>query len=43
MLWNPPRAKPKGHPKEKEKRHKPLVELREEAKKKRQKKAAEPK
>jgi hypothetical protein len=43
MLRNPPRANPKGRPKEKEKRHKPLVELREEAKKKRQKKAAEPK
>ncbi|KAM0857852.1 hypothetical protein ACQ4PT_048215 [Festuca glaucescens] len=42
-LQNPPRNKPKGHPKEIEKRHKPLVELRDEANKKRQKKASEPK
>ncbi|KAK1667546.1 hypothetical protein QYE76_055705 [Lolium multiflorum] len=33
-LRNPPRNKPKGHPKETEKRHKPLIELREEANKK---------
>ena len=42
-LRNPPRNKPKGRPKETEKRHKPLIELREEANKKRQKKASEPK
>nr|XP_051202340.1 protein FAR1-RELATED SEQUENCE 5-like [Lolium perenne] len=42
-LRNPPRNKPKGRPKETEKRHKPLTELREEANKKRQKKASEPK
>ncbi|KAM0866695.1 hypothetical protein ACQ4PT_042476 [Festuca glaucescens] len=42
-LRNPPRNKPKGCPKETEKRHKPLVELRDEANKKRQKKASEPK
>ena len=42
-LKNPPRKKPKGCPKVSEKRHKPLVELRDEANKKRQKKASEPK
>lgn len=42
-LRNPARVKPKGRPSEKEKRRKPLVELREEANKKRQKKAAEAK
>ncbi|KAM0847475.1 hypothetical protein ACQ4PT_054985 [Festuca glaucescens] len=42
-LQNPPRNKPKGRPKETEKRHKPLVELRDEANKKRQKKTSEPK
>ncbi|KAM0884831.1 hypothetical protein ACQ4PT_030756 [Festuca glaucescens] len=42
-LQNPPRNKPKGRPKEIEKRHKPLVELRDEANEKRQKKASEPK
>jgi hypothetical protein len=36
-LKNPPRTKPKGHPKEKEKRWKPLIELREEANEKRRK------
>lgn len=43
MLQNPPRTKPKGRPKESEKRRKPLIELREEANKKRRKKASEPK
>jgi hypothetical protein len=43
MLKNPPRKKPKGHPKEKEKRRKPLIELRDEAKEKRRKKQNEPK
>ncbi|KAM0879653.1 hypothetical protein ACQ4PT_034093 [Festuca glaucescens] len=42
-LRNPPRNKAKGRPKETEKIHKPLVELRDEADKKRQKKASEPK
>ncbi|KAM0846445.1 hypothetical protein ACQ4PT_055647 [Festuca glaucescens] len=42
-LRNSPRNKPKGRPKETEKRHKPLVELREDANKKREKKASEPK
>jgi hypothetical protein len=43
MLRIPARIKPKGHPSEKEKRRKPLIELRDEAKKKRMMKAAEPK
>jgi hypothetical protein len=43
ILKNPPRTKPKGRPKEKEKRRKPLVELRDEANKKRKKKQDEPK
>jgi hypothetical protein len=42
-LRNPTRVKPKGRPKEKEQRRKPLVELRDEANKKRKKKAEEPK
>ncbi|KAM0838672.1 hypothetical protein ACQ4PT_060833 [Festuca glaucescens] len=42
-LRNPARVKPKGRPSEKEKRRKPLIELRDEANKKRRKKAEEPK
>ncbi|KAK1695366.1 hypothetical protein QYE76_012063 [Lolium multiflorum] len=42
-LRNPTRLKPKGRPKEKEQRRKPLVELRDEANKKRKKRAEEPK
>jgi hypothetical protein len=42
-LRNPSRIKPKGRPSKKEKRRKPLVELREEANKKRRKNTAEPK
>jgi hypothetical protein len=42
-LRNPARIKPKGRPSEKEKRRKPLVELREKANKKRRKNAPEPK
>jgi hypothetical protein len=42
-LRNPARVKPKGRPSEKEKRKKPLIELRDEANKKRRKKAEEPK
>ncbi|KAK1648197.1 hypothetical protein QYE76_066002 [Lolium multiflorum] len=42
-LRNPTRVKPKGRPKEKEQRRKPLVELRDEANKKRKKRAEEPK
>jgi hypothetical protein len=39
-LRNPAQIKPKGHPSKKEKRRKPLVELREEANKKRRKNIA---
>ncbi|KAM0850814.1 hypothetical protein ACQ4PT_052830 [Festuca glaucescens] len=42
-LRNPTRVKPKGSPSEKEQRRKPLVELRDEANKKRKKRAKEPK
>jgi hypothetical protein len=42
-LKNPPRTKPKGRPKEKEKCQKPLIELREEANEKRRKQNMEPK
>ena len=42
-LRNPARVKPKGRPKLKEQRRKPLVELRDEAAAKRRKKAKEPK
>jgi hypothetical protein len=42
-LKNPARRKPKGRPKEKSKRRKPLTELREEANKKRKKQKGEPK
>lgn len=42
-LKKPPRTKPKGRPKEKEKRRKPLLELRDEANKRRRKKQSEPK
>lgn len=42
-LRNPERRKPKGRPSEAEKRRKPLVELRADANKKRQKKNTEPK
>ena len=42
-MQNPPRAKPKGRPKETEKRRKPLTELLADANKKRKKKATEPK
>jgi hypothetical protein len=40
MLCNLARIKPKVRPSEKEKRRKPLIELRDEANKKRKKKAA---
>src|SRR4051812_35566161 len=40
---NPPRTKPKGRPKFNEPRRKPLVELRDDANKKRRKKESEPK
>ena len=43
MLRNPARVKPKGRPKLKEQRRKPLTELREEANVKKRKKAAAPK
>ncbi|KAM0930284.1 hypothetical protein ACQ4PT_001033 [Festuca glaucescens] len=42
-LRNPARIKPKGRPSEKEQRSKSLIELRDEANKKRRKKAEEPK
>jgi hypothetical protein len=42
-LKNPPRTKPKGRLKEKEKHQKPLIELREEANEKRRKQKMEPK
>jgi hypothetical protein len=42
-LRNPARIKPKGHLSKKEKRRKPLVELREEANKRRRKNIVEPK
>ena len=43
ILKNPARVKPASRPKLKEKRRKPLIELREEAAAKRRKKATEPK
>jgi hypothetical protein len=42
-LRNLARIQPKGRPSDKEKRRNPLVELREEANKKRRKNTAEPK